>query len=185
MAPILHICRVCLVWGSDIYMSLWMHGFDISWHQRAGQIDIYMSVLGHNMSYASSRQGEGAGEGGALEGREGRSRSGCCAQSVRRTPRCVPCARRSPAPPPPALCALILGRDSLFAFSGCGCAGDSLASGTWRCRTLWDGAHGHFVGALCARCGAGRPAFNVCWCFPGADRLVLGVGVGSDSVLGG
>mmetsp|Transcript_33112 Transcript_33112/g.75687 ORF Transcript_33112/g.75687 Transcript_33112/m.75687 type:complete len:271 (+) Transcript_33112:485-1297(+) len=37
---------------------------------------------------SSSRQGEGAGEGGALEGREGRSRSGCCAQSVRRTPRC-------------------------------------------------------------------------------------------------
>ena len=100
MALATGVIGVSLVWGCDIYMSLWMHGFDISWHQRAGQIDIYMSVLGHNMSYVSSRQGEGAGEGGALEGREGRSRSGCCAQSVRRTPRCVPCARRSPAPPP-------------------------------------------------------------------------------------
>jgi hypothetical protein len=44
---------------------------------------------------------------------------------------------------------------------------------------------GHFVGALCAKGGAGGPAFNVCWCFPGADHLVLGGEVGSDSVLGG
>jgi hypothetical protein len=88
-------------------------------------------------------------------------------------------------PPPPALCALILGRDSLFAFSGCVCAGDSAASGTRRCLTLWHGAQGLFVGALCARGDVGRPAFNVCWCFPGADHLVLGGGVGSDSVLGG
>ena len=87
--------------------------------------------------------------------------------------------------PPPALSSLILGRDSLFAFSGCVCAGDSAASGTRRCLTLWHGAQGHFVGALCARGDVGRPAFNVCWCFPGADHLVLGGGVGSDSVLGG